>query len=257
MKHFKGVLSAILLVTAIAFVACSNPFGGDSDNSSKYQVGDIVLNDGSYLRGATSVSDEDKENAIAVIYKVRGSTAYGVGLVHSRSEYYWCTSSANADRENITTIQCSVSDIAGNLTFKGDTDGSDNFAQIAAFLTATDGVTDDTGIQANYPAFYFAKNYKDQANSHVTGTAYESGWYLPTIAELYDIWKVKTTVDAASNLCGGSQFDDSFLSPRFWSSSQSDYDDDHAILLDFTDGTCFFALKSHIAHKVFCIRAFN
>ena len=86
-------------------------------------------------------------------------------------------------------------------------DGSDNLEQIEAFA----GV-DDTAMAAKYPAFYFAKNYKDQTGSRVAGTAYETGWYLPSVAELFQICAccASTTngfnLDVASRLCGGASF---------------------------------------------------
>ena len=65
---------------------------------------------------------------------------------------------------------------------------------------------DDTADPDLYPAFYFAKNYKDQPGSRVKNTDYETGWFLPSIAEIWELGKVKETVDAASQLCGGSKF---------------------------------------------------
>lgn len=40
----------------------------------------------------------------------------------------------------------------------------------------------------------------------VRGTAYEDGWYLPAIAELYEIGLNFDTVKAANDLCGGDEF---------------------------------------------------
>lgn len=97
------------------------------------------------------------------------------------------------------------------------------------------------------------KNYKGQANSHVSGTDFENGWYLPTISELYDIWKVKVTVDDKSYLCGGSQFSNVWW---YLSSSQfpsSDYDVD---VLDFSFGDWAFVKKNDNL-IVCCIRVFN
>lgn len=148
--------------------------------------------------------DELKSKAIAVIFRADTASkkALGVGLKHNRSGLAWCTSDANANNKNIKTIQCPASGDAGNLTFTGDTDGSDNLEQIASFLT-TAGLENDTTDASKYPAFYFAKNYKNTATN--LEAAYENGWYLPTVAELFDIWKVKATVDAASSFCGGSR----------------------------------------------------
>ena len=221
MKKIRLILSAVLMMTAFGFIACSHSASGsngsgnssNTSSSGNYQVGDIVLNDGTYLRNVTSVSDADKAKAIAVIYKVTGSKAYDVGLVHNKSGLKWCLDTANGYNTNFTDLQCEESGSAGNLSFTGDTDGSDNFTKISQTLEAND----DTEIEGNYPAFEFAKNYKNQTNSHVNGTAYANGWYLPAFSELFDIWKVKDTVDAKSNLCGGSQFSDNF----YWSSSQN------------------------------------
>ena len=141
----------------------------------------------------------------------------------------WCTNTANAHSVNITTIQCPASGIAGAYTFTGDKNGSDNLEQIAAFLTAAENTTDDTtgeGAADRYPAFYFCKNYKNQTGSRVAGTSYETGWYLPSIAELFQIYangmgtnKV-FDIDAASELCGGDGFNFGYHSSSQANSSQ-------------------------------------
>lgn len=236
----KNLFSMLVIsVLALAIVGCANPAGGNNADGNNVgennaggstggseilgtkapgvakAVGDIVFNDGSATpyTAELTLSDEQKAAAIAVIFKVDGGKTLGVGLKHNRSGLAWCTKDANAYNKNIETIQCPASGDAGNLTFTGDTDGSDNLEQIASFLT-TAGLENDTTDASKYPAFYFAKNYKTTATN--LGAAYENGWYLPTVAELFDIWKVKATVDAASSLCGGSQFDTSW----YWSSSQ-------------------------------------
>ena len=229
-SNLVKAFAVMAIMTAGAFFAgCANPAGGNNAGGSTggseilgtkapnvaKAVGDIVFNDGSATpyTAELTLSDEQKAAAIAVIFKVDGGKTLGVGLKHNRSGLAWCTSDANAYNKNIETIQCPASGDAGNLTFTGDTDGSDNLEQIASFLT-TAGLENDTTDASKYPAFYFAKNYKTTATN--LGAAYENGWYLPTVAELFDIWKVKATVDAASSLCGGSQFGDSY----YWSSSQ-------------------------------------
>ena len=211
-----------------------------------------MFNDGSATpyTAELTLSDEQKAAAIAVIFKVDGGKALGVGLKHNRSGLRWCTNDANAYNKNIKTIQCPASGDAGNLTFTGDTDGSDNLEQIASFLT-TAGLENDTTDASKYPAFYFAKNYKTTATN--LGAAYENGWYLPTVAELFDIWKVKATVDAASSLCGGSQFGNSF----YWSSSQYASTDFYAYDLFFYDGVWDNDYKYDNNDYVCAVRAFN
>ena len=239
----------------MAFVGCTNPAGennaGGSTGGSEIlgtkapdvakAVGDIVFNDGSATpyTAELTLSDEQKAAAIAVIFKVDGGKTLGVGLKHNGSGLAWCTSDAKAYNTNIKTIQCPASGAAGNFTFTGDTDGSDNLEQIASFLITAGLADDTTGKDADkrYPAFYFAKNYKNTATN--LGAAYENGWYLPTVAELFDIWKVKATVDAASSLCGGSQFGNSY----YRSSSQYASNVNYACLLDFYGGDWYGSIS--------------
>ena len=278
-SNLVKAFAVMAIMTAGAFFAgCANPAGGNnadgnnvgennaggstggSSYSAKYAVGDIILNDGSKVNYETAknYTDSDldglKSKAIAVIFRADTASkkALGVGLKHNRSGLAWCIIDANAFNKNIETIQCPASGDAGNLTFTVDTDGSDNLEQIASFLTTAGLADDTTGTDADtrYPAFYFAKNYKTTATN--LGAAYENGWYLPTEAELFDIWKVKATVDAASSLCGGSQFDASY----YWSSSQYASNDKGAYKVSFSNGNC----SDH--PKVYCIyvcavRAFN
>lgn len=263
----KNLFSMLVIsVLALAFVGCANPAGennaggstGGSSYSAKYAVGDIILNDGSKVNYETAKnytgSDLDglKSKAIAVIFRADTASkkALGVGLKHSTSEIKWCRSDANAYNKNIETIKCPASGDAGNLTFTDDTDGSDNLEQIASFLT-TAGMENDTTYALKYPAFYFAKNYKNTATN--LGAAYENGWYLPTVAELFDIWKVKATVDGASGLCGGSQFGTSL----YWSSSQSAFTVNYACLLGFNDGAWDDDNKQVYYGYVCAVRAFN
>lgn len=67
---------------------------------------------------------------------------------------------------------------------------------------------DDTDDLTQYPAFEFAINYKDKEGSHVKNIDFEDGWYLPSLAELYDIWTQKSTVNKACKLCTGKSLED-------------------------------------------------
>nr|WP_318706245.1 hypothetical protein [uncultured Treponema sp.] len=276
----KAFTVMAIMAAGAFFVGCGNPAGGNpaggnpagGNNAGESTggstggseilgtkapdvakaVGDIVFNDGSATpyTAELTLSDEQKAAAIAVIFKVDGGKTLGVGLKHNRSGLAWCTKDAKAYNTNIKTIQCPASGAAGNLTFTGDTDGSDNLEQIAAFLTKNE-LENDTADASKYPAFYFAKNYKTTATNLTS--AYENGWYLPTIAELFDIWKVKATVDAASGLCGGSQFGTS----GYWSSSQYASYDDRAFILSFNSGDWNKFIKSYYSYYVCAVRAFN
>ena len=223
---------------------------GTKEPSEAKTVGDIVFSDGSatpYADGLT-LTAEQKEAAISVIFyagtglnsgnDTTTSRTLGVGLAQKQSGLAWCLSGAKAYSWDITTIQCPSIGSAGSLTFTGDRNGSDNLSQISNFLrnkSITDNtVTDDTATEASYPAFYFAKNYKSQTGSRVSGTDYESGWYLPSIAELFQIWTKRTDLNKAIALCAGTEFNSS---EYYWSSSQfASTGGDYAYYLGFSDG---------------------
>lgn len=187
-------------------------------------VGDIVFKDGSatpYSEGLTLTTTE-KNAAIAVIFYVgtelnngddtTTTRTLGVGLVQDTKKA-WCLGTASAYNIDVENLHC-IGAFGGTsqkftYPFTGVKNGSNALDLISSFLTSQ-GLTDDTATEANYPAFYFAKNYKSQTNSHVSGTSYEDGWYLPTIAELYWIYKAWTEVDSAMEACGGTKFNGTY-----------------------------------------------
>ena len=161
-------------------------------------VGDIVFNDGSaiaYTSGMT-LDDNQKENAIAVIFYAgsdlnNGGDAttirvLGTPLSKYSSSAQWCTDEANAYDTQITSITCTYEwdETLEAYTFNGDKDGRDNLNQIASELSIS--IENDTYDESKYPAFWAAKNY---GITNMAGTAYEDGWYLPTDAELYEVYK--------------------------------------------------------------------
>ncbi len=213
-------------------------FIGTKKPTEAKAVYDIVFSDGSatpYADGLT-LSDDEKAAAIAVIfYKGTGLNSpdsegnadtttertLGVGLAQTQA--LWCgdpngSNPGNAWNVLVEPIECAPNEgifdyetTAGNYTFPdtADKNGSDNLSQIAAYLptqtnSSNNYYTDDTGTAARYPAFYFGINYKDQTESHVSGTDYEDNWYLPSIAELLQLGKVVTDVNSAIGLCGGT-----------------------------------------------------
>lgn len=67
------------------------------------------------------------------------------------------------------------------------------------------------------PATYGEKPRPDSIGDIV----FAEGWYLPTIAELSNLWKNHESVTAACSLCGGDGFDE-FGEGIYWSSSLFD-----------------------------------
>lgn len=247
-------------------------------------VGDIVFNDGSSMAYSdfdaldAATKTAKKTSAIALIfYKGTGlnsgddtttSRTLGVGLKHDTAGRAWCrktsdTDYANARNLEIETICCPQDGAVGAYTFTGDKNGSDNLEQIAEFLTATDGVTDDTGTEENYPAFYFAKNYAAQTGSNITaGSEYATGWYLPTTAELFQIYACSADTENGFNVYAASQFlGDEFANSYYWSSSQYPKDsmpgsEVAAMQFTFSNGSIAYDAKQ-LSYSLVVIRAFN
>ena len=241
MKKILILLAACLFV----FAACShgnNPGGdkgagtyiGTKTPEEAKAVGDIVFNDGSAIpyTDELTLTDAQKQAAIAIIfYKGTGlnsgddtttSRTLGVGLKQDKQNLVWCKSSAQAHNKLIEAIVCYYDSDTGVPTFTGDKNGSDNLEQIEG----VDGIDDTTGAGANerYPAFYFGKNYKETESRIISGSEFETGWFLPTIAELFQINAcIKDSengfdLNAASKLCGGDEFVEGII--YYWSSNQ-------------------------------------
>ena len=187
---------------------------------SSYAVGDIVLTD-----------DNKPIGVVAMI-----SDAYGVptpkviGLQRSASGLKWAAEDTTGSDTKFANIVCTPSKkysagTALTATFTGDTYGSDNWAEICA--------VDPTGtenVATNYPAFNFANTYGTTAG--LTGTDYENGWYVPSIAELCEVYKNKEVIQTSLTKASGFTIGTS----SYWSSSQSDPYDSSACGVYFVDG---------------------
>ena len=255
-------------------------------------VGDIVFNDGSAMPYAdfAALATDDERNALKpyaialIFYKGtelnsdadNGSSdtttvrTLGIGLKYKRVGLAWCTTSAQAYNNEITTIKCPLSGEAGALTFTGDKNGSDNLEQIAAFLDASN----DTGVGLNstkteeeaaelYPAFYFAKNYKNEIigsedTSRIpAGSEFETGWYLPSIAELFQIYAKGMGADKVIDLnaailaLGGDGLE------TCWYLTSNQFTENQIYQLALSDGSWNYQVKEmNNFSAACCIRAF-
>lgn len=208
-------------------------------------VGDII-----YTDGTTSSKDAELtpgKTPVAVVAGLNPNGAIsGVGLKQS-SCLRWAPSSGTTGYETKFTGIIADSDKIGTgagstATITGDTDGSDNWEYVKSKDPA--GTKD---AETNYPAFNFAATYATTAG--ITGEIAE-GWYMPSIAELCELYKNKDILNASLAKCGGTQFREG----HYWSSSQDD-DSGAAWALDFSDGDLNFGSK-YYDYYVCCVRAF-
>ena len=281
MKKIFKTFVALAAVAALgfSFVSCKN---NDDDSSNNYgaatgnngsgkggyigtkapseakAVGDIVFSDGSatpYASISDRLTDEKYKAAVAVIFyagssdDVLGAKTLGVGLKEfSQIGGQFAGRGATGYTTNFTEIQCTPSasgeGAAGTATFTGDLDGSDNWAKICATDT-----TAEENAETKYSLFYNINNYG--TNYELTGD-YQSGWYLPTVAELSMLYRVKDTVNAAFSICSRSYCS---CTATYTSSSQCSSDAERVWSVSFSDGY-IGAIGKHMRYDGRAIRAF-
>ena len=108
------------------------------------------------------------------------------------------------------------------MSFPRDTDGSDNWQALCKAVS-------DEETSGNYPAWEWVNAY---ATENSLAGSYANGWYLPTVAELSMLYRVKDTVNSALEKAGGTKIADT----GYWSSSQADFFKDDAWYVWFDVG---------------------
>ena len=200
---------------------------------SFYEVGDVILKNGSKV-GVANVSSAtfDTTGDTAPVAVVAGLNAngavLGLGLKTEDENLAW----ASYDNKigyyaTFTDIIVEYSgDSSNGYTFTGDLDGSDNWDAIC--LVDPEGTID---AETNYPLFYFANTYGTNLGNSEN---FATGWYIPSIAELYEVYKNKDTIQKSLEKIGGFYF----WKYEFWSSSQSTCEEAYkACCMYFGDGT--------------------
>ena len=199
----------------------------------KYSVGDFILKDGTIL-SKDATPESGTVAAVIVRADTSTKTALGVGIVHN--EMAWCTKSAEGYSTNITALQ-------GDKT-SDYMDGSDGWEKLK------EACSDAENNPENYPAWNYSLTYAK--NNGLTGDL-ATGWYLPTVAELYTIYQNKTVVDESLAKAGGSTFGTSY----YWSCCQNPYNSYDARVLRFDYGGVGYGLKYYDTNVVCSVRAFN
>jgi hypothetical protein len=239
-------------------------------------VGDLLLNDGSYIN-----YDENRLNFDSELT----SNKIPVGIVYSIDEYKkpvgiigiknsgdtdlaWAAESTtgyNTNFEGIQIDRVTTQPAEGTTYFNynynstdyyltGDLDGSDNWAYICS--------QDSTAIEnaeQNYPAYYYANNY---ASSVSLSGEYAKGWYVPSASELRTVYENKTVlnkvlsaIEATSGFTATSLVDSN--ETVYWASSQPKDYATYAWGVDFTDGGVKYYSYKSSPKKVCVVRTAN
>ena len=227
------------------------------ESVNSYAVGDIILTDGSKV-SVTNVEtytiDENNKpiGVVAMISDIYGvPTPKVIGLQESASTLAWAPEDTTGYNKTFTNIVCTPSQLregaALTATFTGDTDGSDNWAEICA--------VDPEGTQdpaTNYPIFNFANTYGTTAG--LTGTDYENGWYVPSLAELCEVYKNKDVIQTSLTKADGFEINTNKYGGGYWSSSHEKLWNNKAYQVRFLDGYVYAYSKNSDGY-VFVLQA--
>ena len=174
-----------VLCEHIPIIKSTNIYAKWIQNTSGYEVGDIVLKDGSSVpyKEMYSMTEEQKESAIAVISFISddGTTAYGLGL-YTSDLLIWCTTGSPFHKIPVSDFRYLCGDMLPTENYYlgyavqlvGDLDASDDWEYIKNI--DTEGTLTDSHIEVNYPAWNFALTYGKKFD---TGEQFQTGWFIP------------------------------------------------------------------------------
>ena len=214
-------------------------------------VGDIIYTDGTTSSKDAELTSGQKPVAVVAGFNTNGAIV-GLGLKQSSSTLKWAPKNTTGYKTKFIGI-IAYSDKKGEgagstATITGDTDGSDNWEYVKS--RDPKGTAD---AETNYPAFNFAATYATTAG--ITGEIAE-GWYMPSLAELCELYKNKDTLNTSLSKCSGTQFRDD----SYWSSSLTSAYSSYAWLLGFSyaslSSTYYASSYRDIINYVCCVRAF-
>lgn len=217
--------------------------------SEQYEIGDIILADGSIVKEADLTIVDSSNVPIAVIggFQEDGA-AFGIGVHRSDAPLQWAADDSNG---YATSFEDTISMQKADFVFSGDKDGSDNWDVIC-----TQDNEDTADASENYPAFHFVNTY---AETYDLTSAYASGWYMPSIAELCNIYQNREAIN--NSLKHIYELDDQAAmngleTNWYWSSSQAGSEDDYAWFVHYFNGYAGECPKNFTNVHALAIREF-
>ena len=220
-----------------------------------YTVGKIVLADKTLVdKNDYSAIDPNNPPVGIICGSVHGAPLM-IALHTSGSGLRWAKDGSAGYTTKFEGIICKPSTTgsgaAQTATFTGDTDGSDNWEYIKSIDPA--GAAD---AATNYPAFHWVNQYNTQYAAQLGGINF--AWYMPSLAELCEVYKNRTAINASLTTIRGldsNYADESLGTSWYWSSSQDSYYYDDAWDVLFGDGSVDSSGKRSI-YRVCCLSGF-
>ena len=237
------------LVETVDSMAEEPTENGNDIISEQYEIGDIILADGSIVKESDLTTVDSSNVPIAVIAGIKeDGTAFGVGVHRSDEPLQWASDDSAGYAANFTDTVCTQE---SDFAFMGDTDGEDNWKAIC------DQESEDTAdAEVNYPAFHFVNTY---AESYGLPGDFAVGWYMPSIEELCDIYQNREAVN--NSLQHIYRLDEQAAmngleTNWYWSASQAVSSDDYAWFVHYFNGYAGECPKNFTNVHALAVRAF-
>ena len=241
-KHYRFF---IFILFSLFLISCKAKY--------RYNVGDIILDDGRVIAPSDFDNYEGNANPIAVIFSTTGghkeesSRVLGVGLMPSEPLVFTPQESKGFITNilaNQTIIVAQGFDISegqyNNDGFFGLIDGRRSWKNI--------GLYDSNAKKsfADYPAYDYAVNYGKNNNF----TKFKKGWYLPTASEAYELAENNELIQNSLKKCGAAD-----LQAIVWTSSQCYGAQENEFVVDLMDASVDRGFKQ-MEYKVYSIYCF-
>ena len=189
-------------------------------DSNTYTAGMIVLADKTRIAKENYTAINPSNPPVGIVFDIYGVPKI-LALRVSGQKLTWAKNFTSGYATLFEKIICTPHKtgdrVAGTATFRGDTDGSDNWNYVKSIDPA------GTAVAANYPAFNWVNTYNTTYAAQLGSS--NLMWYMPSIAELCEIYRNKEKIDASLKAIhdlpdGGTYADAFFKSESYWSSSQ-------------------------------------
>ncbi len=245
-------------VTVMCKTASKSGVLSVKDYGTGYEIGKIVLADKSLVEKDSYTAIDPNNPPVGVICGFTYGAPRMIALHSSDRGLSWAKQYSTGYKTKFEGIICTPSKggsgAASSATFTGDTDGSDNWEYIKS--KDAEG-TADAVVAENYPAFNWVSQYNTKYADKLNNKKFD--WYMPSLAELCEVYKNRTAIDASlakiHGLENGSGYADAKLVNNwYWSSSQISYND-IAWHVGFSGGYVYGNTKDN-SLMVFCLAGF-
>lgn len=216
----------------------------------KVVVGDIILQNLTIVSSEGYTKDESNPPVAVVAGFNKDGQVLGLGLKNC-AEVAWAKENTTGYTTSFAKIITEYSKNTSSVyEFNGDSDGSNNWDYICSI--DKEGTDTAEEIAENYPAFNFALNYGTTICGFDANDELASGWYIPSIVEMYEIYKNKDTVQASLTKVGGFTLSSNW----YWSSSQYSKTGSCVDIMLFSDGSVSYNTKNYSDYSLLVVRAF-